>query len=261
MESYTIFADIYDEFMDNIPYGQWATYVNSLLKDKGIDKGVIAELGCGTGTITRMLAGYGYDMIGIDISSDMLTRAREIEYEQENDSDILYLLQDMREFELAFPVSAIVSLCDSMNYLRDTGELKSVLCRVRENLEIGGIFIFDLKTEHFYRDIIGNTSRSDVREHAALIWENEYDDVTKDNTYYLTMFLEAYDEDENDGCDIAALYERYEEEHIQHAFSISEVTNSINESGLELLNIYNECTRMQPDNNSERIYFVCKNAC
>lgn len=256
MESYTIFADIYDEFMDNIPYEKWGRYVHSLLEEYGVGNGTIAELGCGTGTITRLLADYGYDMIGIDISADMLTRARDIEYGMECDTGILYLMQDMREFELAFLVQGIVCLCDSMNYMRNTNELRRVFGRVRENLESGGIFIFDMKTEHLYRDVIGNTTSSDVRDDAVLIWDNEYDDITKDNTYYLTMFLEAYDEDCN--CE-ASLYERYDEEHIQHAFDIREVSELIKESGLELLHVYNECTRAKPDDMSERVYFICKN--
>ena len=258
MESYTVFADIYDEFMDNIPYEKWGEYVHSLLMEKGLNSGTIAELGCGTGIMTRILAGYGYEMIGIDISEDMLTRARETEYEQEMESGILYLLQDMRELELAYPVQAIVSLCDSMNYLRDNNELKKVLVRARDNLVDGGIFIFDMKTEHLYKDIMGNSSRSDVRDDAVLIWENEFDDITKDNVYYLTMFIEAYDEEEdNADCETSSLYERYEEEHIQHAFDISEVSALIKEAGLKLLHVYNEGTRMKPDRMSERVYYIC----
>lgn len=259
MERYTVFADIYDEFMDNIPYEGWADYIHSILEENGIKDGLVADLACGTGTITRLLAGYGYDMIGIDISADMLTRARDIEYESDCETGILYLMQDMREFELTFPVQAIVSLCDSMNYMRNSDELKKVFDRVRENLESGGIFIFDMKTEHLYRDVIGNTTHSDIRDDAVLIWDNEYDDITKDNTYYLTIFLEACEEDgDSEDYETASLYERYEEEHIQHAFDISEVSMLIKESGLELLHVYGGDTGMPPDEMSERVYFICK---
>lgn len=250
MENYTVFADIYDEFMDNIPYEKWASYVCSILQENGVHDCTIAELGCGTGTITRLLAGCGYDMIGIDISGDMLTRAREIEYGQETARGILYLLQDMREFELAYQVQGIVSLCDSMNYMRDAGELGQVLHRVCDNLTDGGIFIFDMKTEHLYRDVMGNAASVDEREDAVLIWDNEYDDNTRDNTYYITMFLQT--------ADTEGLYERYDERHVQHAFSIDEVSGLVRENGMELLNVYNEGTVQQPDDMSERVYFVCK---
>ena len=75
------------------------------------------DLGCGTGSLTELLAGYGYDMIGVDNSDDMLEIA--MDKRSETGLDILYLLQDMREFELYGTVRAVVSICDSMNYIMD----------------------------------------------------------------------------------------------------------------------------------------------
>lgn len=77
MDAYTSFAQVYDELMDNIPYDEWISYITSLLHEYNITKGLVAELGCGTGTITEGLAAAGYDMIGIDVSSDMLEIANE----------------------------------------------------------------------------------------------------------------------------------------------------------------------------------------
>ena len=75
MEAYTSFAAVYDTFMDNIPYKAWSTYLIRLLKKHGIEDGLVLELGCGTGNMTRLLAEAGYDMIGIDLSEDMLMEA------------------------------------------------------------------------------------------------------------------------------------------------------------------------------------------
>ena len=85
MEAYTGFAAVYDIFMDNVPYEEWGEYNHSLLKDRGIEDGILLDLGCGTGTMTEKLADYGYDMIGVDNSEDMLElvgipRERAIEY-------------------------------------------------------------------------------------------------------------------------------------------------------------------------------------
>ena len=112
MEAYTVFAQVYDSFMDNIPYENWSEYLVGLLKGYGVENGLIADLGCGTGNITELLAESGYDMIGIDCSEEMLSIAKE-----KNTKDILYLLQDMREMELYGTVAAVVSICDSMNYI------------------------------------------------------------------------------------------------------------------------------------------------
>ena len=110
MEAYTSFAKVYDMFMDNVTYEEWSIYIRELLKAYDIDSGVICELGCGTGKITRLLAKAGYDMIGIDISEDMLAIASE-----DAGQGILYLCQDMCDFELYGTVSAMISVCDSIS--------------------------------------------------------------------------------------------------------------------------------------------------
>lgn len=93
------------------------------IKSRGINDGLLLELGCGTGRMTRLLAAEGYDMIGVDNSEEMLSVARE--YTMEN-TEILYLLQDMREFELYGTIRAVVSVCDSMNYIMSEEDLRQV---------------------------------------------------------------------------------------------------------------------------------------
>ena len=117
MDAYTGFAEVYDRCMDNIPYDEWAQNIRDLLHKHGIKDGIVCELGCGTGEMTERLSKAGYDMIGIDSSEDMLMEAREKLYERnsEDGPDILYLQQDMREFELYGTAAAFVSVWDSMN--------------------------------------------------------------------------------------------------------------------------------------------------
>ena len=110
MEAYTSFAEVYDTFMDNVPYQEWADYLEERLKEYGIKDGLVMELGCGTGSMTQILSEKGYDMIGIDNSEDMLELAQE--KKEKTGRDILYLLQDMREFELYGTDRAVVSVCD-----------------------------------------------------------------------------------------------------------------------------------------------------
>ena len=116
MEAYTSFARVYDTFMDNVPYKEWADYLGKILKEYGIDDGLVLDLGCGTGSMTEMLASSGYDMIGVDNAEEMLEIA--MEKKVESGHDILYLLQDMREFELYGTVRAVISACDSVIWIR-----------------------------------------------------------------------------------------------------------------------------------------------
>ena len=155
MRAYSGFAEVYDLFMDNVPYQAWSRELIRVLRQYGISDGLVLDLGCGTGKMTRLLSEAGYDMIGLDSSEEMLGIAME---QGTKGSDILYLHQDMREFELYGTVRAVVSICDSMNYMMDEKELRSVFSLVDNYLDPGGIFIFDLNTLYKYREILGETT-------------------------------------------------------------------------------------------------------
>ena len=191
MDSYTGFAEFYDLFMDNIPYEEWSNYLISLLKEYNVNDGIVLDMGCGTGNITEFLARAGYDMIGIDNSEDMLMEAMNKRYD--SGLDILYLCQDMRDFELYGTVAAAVSICDSMNYIIDYKDLVKVFSLVNNYLDPNGLFIFDLNTIHKYKTM-GDCTIAENRETGSFIWENSYFPDKKLNQYDLTIF--AKDEDE-----------------------------------------------------------------
>ena len=171
--AYGSFASVYDIFMDNIPYEEWCAYLTGLLREYNIEDGLVLELGCGTGNATRILSSAGYDMIAVDNSPDMLEIA--MEKKAEDDQDILYLLQDMRDFELYGTVRAVVSICDSMNYITEKEDLLEVFRLVNNYLDPGGIFLFDLNTPYKYREILGEQTIAEDREDASFIWDNYFD--------------------------------------------------------------------------------------
>ena len=153
--AYGSFAYVYDIFMDNVEYEKWAEYLIGRLREYGIEDGIVLELGCGTGVMTELLAESGYDMIGVDNSEEMLGEA--MEKRAESGYEILYLEQDMREFELYGTVRAVVSVCDCMNYITEEDDLLTVFKLVNNYLDPDGIFIFDMNTPYKYREMLGNT--------------------------------------------------------------------------------------------------------
>lgn len=191
MEAYGEFARVYDMFMDNVDYDTWADYLNTQLKKYGVEDGLVLELGCGTGIMTEMLAQAGYDMIGVDNSGEMLAEA--MEKRLESGHDILYLLQDMQEFELYGTVRAVVSVCDSMNYLTEEEDLAQVFKLVNNYLDPGGIFIFDMNTVYKYETLLGDRTIAENREDGSFIWENCYDPESGINEYALALFLKRED--------------------------------------------------------------------
>lgn len=243
MDAYTSFAEVYDMFMDNVPYEEWNRYLMELLKEYHIEEGVVCELGCGTGKMTRLLADAGYDMIGVDMSEDMLAIAS-----MENPQQILYLCQDMRELELYGTVAAVVSVCDSMNYLLEEEDLLEVFQRVNEYLEPGGVFLFDLNTIYKYETLLGETTICENRPEGSFIWENYYDEEEQINEYDLTLFIQ---EKEN-------LYRKFEETHYQRGYSMEKIRTLLEEAGMEFVTAYDACTKNPPREDSERIYIVAR---
>lgn len=243
MEAYTGFAEVYDTFMDNVPYEQWCAYICDILKSYGIQDGLVLDLGCGTGRMTRLLKAAGYDLIGVDISGEMLEIARD-----KDDAGILYLQQDMRSFELYGTVAAVVCVCDSINYLLEKEELAQVFALVNNYLDPGGIFIFDMNTKYKYQEVLKDAVICENREHESFIWENYFDEESSVNEYDLTLFVEQE----------SGLFARYEEFHYQRAYEIQDVEEILKNSGLELLAVCGEGTHTPPNADSERVYFIAR---
>lgn len=247
MEAYTSFASVYDTFMDNIPYEEWSVYVKELLEEYGVTEGLVLELGCGTGTMTELLASAGYDMIGIDNAEEMLEIA--LEKKLSSGHDILYLLQDMREFELYGTVKAAVSVCDSINYIMEEEELEEVFRLVNNYLDPKGIFIFDFNTTYKYREILGDRTIAENREECSFIWDNYYYEEEEINEYELSLFIREGESD----C-----YRKYEETHYQKAYSLETIRRLVERSGLEYITAYDAFTHEKPTENSERIYVIAR---
>lgn len=280
MEAYQSFARVYDLFMDNVPYEEWCEYIKGLLSEYGIEDGLVLDLGCGTGKMTRLLQAAGYDMIGVDNSEEMLEIAREAESEpferteagkdeevsgkteagtdeeplvqdvlgEGAEHPILYLLQDMRQFELYGTVRAVVCICDSLNYILEESELLTVFRLVNNYLDPAGVFIFDLNTVYKYKEELGETTIAENREEGSFIWDNYYDEESGINEYDLTLYIR-----EEDG-----LYRRYEETHYQRAYELDTVKRLLAEAGMEFAAAYDAFSREPARPDSERIYVIAK---
>ena len=250
MEAYTSFASVYDTFMDNVPYEEWGGYIHSLLCRYGVKDGLVLDLGCGTGTMTEILAGYGYDMIGVDNSGDMLELAMEKRFASGH--DILYLLQDMREFELYGTVRAVVSVCDSVNYITEPEELAEVFRLVNNYLDPGGLFLFDFNTEYKYREVMGDCTIAEDRGDCSFIWDNCYYEEEKINEYDLTLFIREGSDDNG------ALYRKYRETHFQRGYTLEEIRELLSSAGLVFQAAYDMDTGEAAWEKSERICVIAR---
>ena len=246
MASYESFARVYDLFMDNIPYEEWCGYLHTLLEKYDVTDGLVLELGCGTGTMTELLADCGYDMIGVDNSADMLEIA--LEKKEQSGKDILYLQQDMREFELYGTVAGVFSVCDSLNYLLEKEDLVTVFRLVNNYLDPKGIFIFDFNTAAEYRNPLRKAPIVETDEDDTMIWENFFDEESGINEHRVLFFLKGEDD----------RYDKVEEYHEQMAYSLADMKEALAEAGMEFVAAYAAETRNAPTETTPRIYVIAR---
>lgn len=242
MKAYSVFAHIYDKMMDNIPYEEWKDYLLRMMYLYRVSPSAsIAELGCGTGTMTGLLVEEGLDVMGLDISSDMLAEARK-KY-----PDISFLEADMRDFKLPEKKDVIVSICDSINYVLTTEDLVKTFSSVRENLNEGGIFIFDLKTKFFFENALDGRTYRDRGNGFRCTWKNHFDASSNIHSYLLDIKVK-------DG----GKWVSTQEVHRQRAFAAREIIEAAKLSGFEKGGAYDAFTFDKPKKRSDRIYIVIR---
>lgn len=246
MEMYEDFALVYDRFMDETPYEEWCQFVVGRLKQDQITDGILLDLGCGTGSMTELLAKQGYDMIGVDLSDSMLDIA--MEKRAQSGHNILYLQQDMREFELYGTVRAVICLCDSLNYLLEEDDLLTTFKLVNNYLDPNGLFIFDFNTVYKYETVIGDSTIAENREDCSLIWENYYTAEDQINEYDLTIFVKQQKD----------LFRKFTETHLQRGYTLETMKRLVEQSGLIFVEALDADTHGSVTETSERIYVIAR---
>lgn len=270
-ESYKSFASVYDTFMDETDHEFLADLVSRMIAQHGIskpvqertgvtesvdvllaaEKNLVVDLGCGTGKLTEIMAGRGYDVMGIDLSEEMLSVA--IERRDKLQHKTMYLCQDMRSFELFGTAGTFVSVGDSINYLLSEEDLKKLFERVRLFLFPRGIFVFDFKTTHFFRDVIGDRIIAEDREDCSFIWNNWYDKKTGINEYDLSLFLR----DDTEGAADNA-FRKFEEVHRQRGYTLRQLRQVVKDVGLMWVDAIDRDTGGKATASSERIMCVVR---
>ncbi len=239
------FAHIYDALMDDIPYGEWADHYHRLFKRFGCKTRLGLDLGCGTGSMTVELARRGAEMIGVDLSADMLAVAEE--KAAAAGLDILYLNQDMTQFELYGTVDFIVSSLDCVNYITDKRDLLRVFKLVNNYLDPGGLFIFDVNSEYKLSSVLGRSAFVGDGEDIFWAWQNYYDKKSRLCDFYLSFF-------EREG----ERYRRFDEVHTERAYSVGELTGLLERAGMKVEGVFHGLTLQKPRENSQRLMFVAR---
>lgn len=247
MNSYTKFAAIYDGLMNSdINYNEWADYIENLFDLYGKNPKLVCDLACGTGNMTLPLSERGYDMIGVDRSSDMLAIARE--KAQDMGQDVTFLCQDIKNLDLYGGCDAFLCMIDGFNYILNPNTLYKVAKRIKTCfLEPGGIFIFDLSSKFKLESFIGNNTFIHDGDDVFYAWENKYHKKLDMCEMYLNFFVKE-----------KGAYKRFGERHMQRAYTKEEICRIFKTAGFEGVDAYSPLTFGEPKADDMRLVYVAK---
>ena len=241
MTNYSGFAYVYDVLMADVPYQTWANYIDAALQQKlsrNREDITVLDLACGTGNMTIPLAQMGYDMIGVDMSADMLAIAQS----KLDELHVLFIMQDMRELDLYGTVDAVVCTCDSLNYLLDKSDLEAVFKRVKMFLNPGGVFIFDMKSEYLFKNVLAENTFTGTENGVTYEWSNRFNSCIKVNEYRVVFKPDTKD----------AIMEI----HHQTAYPVEMVCDLLLKAGFNTADVRDGYSESKPNNDSMRIVYI-----
>ncbi|MDO8588923.1 MAG: methyltransferase domain-containing protein [Armatimonadota bacterium] len=244
IQQFTEIARHYDALMAGVPYRYWVEYIEDILKRLDNRPSAVLDAACGTGNVSEILAEYGYDVTGVDISPEMVEVARSKTGEY---GPVDYHVQDIAVLELGKSFDLIISLFDSLNYITEPNHLQKALARIAAHLAPGGVFIFDVNTEYALAHGFFNQANLDSRNYPKYIWSSSYDRNSRICT--VTMVFEVLD---------GAVTRQFTEVHRQRAYGVEELEEMIADAGLQLVDMFHAYTFSKPRRRSDRVFFVAR---
>ena len=242
MNSYQTLSAYYDRFTDDVGSEQWADFFEQLFAREGIRPKLVLDLACGTGSLTRLLAERGYDMIGADASPEMLMQA--MQNTIDCDPRPLLINQRMEELDLYGNVDACLCCLDSVNYVTDPDDLAEAFRRVHLFLNSDGLFVFDINTPEKFARIDGE---SYVREDEGVfcVWQAAVEDGLC--AYQFDIF-------EQDG----ESWSRAQETHEERVYTPEELTAMLEQAGFTEIKTYGNQSFAPVQGGEDRIYFTAR---
>lgn len=244
--AYEYLAGCYDRFTADVDYAAWADYLEKHFSRSKLPIHTVLDLACGTGSLTCELARRGYEMIGSDLSEEMLALAAEKARDVDGIPPI-FLHQAMEDLDLYGTIDACVCCLDSVNYVTQPKLLARAFQRVHTFLMPGGLFLFDINTPDKLRGLDGQLFM-DEDEDTCCIWRADYSPRCRICTYGMDLFFRE------DGD----LWRRMEEVHEEYAYEPDELERMLRQAGFRHIRQYGERKMRTPKPGEQRIFFTAR---
>ncbi|MFP7253360.1 class I SAM-dependent methyltransferase [Terribacillus goriensis] len=246
MAAYERLAAVYERLMQDAPYEPWQRFMQQIFqKHAQIEIKEIADLGCGTGYVTRQLANAGYQMTGIDQSENMLAYAAS----RDTNQQVRWIQQDLRELE-SIKADAAISMFDVVNYITSPEDVKQAFSRIWQMLAPGGVFLFDVHSiRHMEEDLAGEVF-AEIHDDLSYTWFCETGEEKGEVFHDLTFFTKETDSDK---------YDRFDEYHHQRTYSIETYISWLEEAGFQVSGVYGDfdIERTEQLEEADRLFFAC----
>ena len=243
--SYERFAFVYDLLMEDVPYDKWIDRFIEMKNRYQVEGTKVLDVACGTGEFTVRLAKRGFDVAGVDLSEEMLSIARE--KAEAAKVSIPFYHQNMMELDMGELFDSIVIFCDSLNYLQDEKDVQMTFAKVYEQLQKGGLFMFDVHSVYKMEHIFANETFAHSEEEASYIWNSFEGEFPYSVEHELTFFVKDHE---------SGLYERFEEDHYQRTYPIDTYKMWLEAAGFTIKEVLGDLENEEPTTTSERILFV-----
>lgn len=249
VDLYRALAPFYDSLNRDVDYHAWADFAEACFQKYFPGKvASVLDLACGTGSMTLELAARGYDMIGVDASPNMLSVAHARAGAAGLADRILYLCQDMCDFELYGTVEAVVCCLDAVNHITDRAALSRCFHWVHNYLVPDGLFLFDVNSPYKFEHVYGDRAYLLEEEGVLCAWQNDYRPASHTCDFYISLFTE--DED--------GRYARQDACQRERMYTLRSLRRLLQENGLAFVAAWGDFNFGEPRDDCERYYIAAR---
>ena len=244
MNAYGALAASYDRLTNDVDYGSWVDFAHAILEREGVTPRTAADLACGTGSATRLLAERGYRVTAVDLSEEMLTEAMDKCADLENLPTFVH--QDLAQLRLPRAVDLAVCFLDSLDYILAPADCEKAIRGAYRALNPGGVFIFDVNTPEKLRAMDGQVFL-DEDDDVYCVWRGEFDEATNICSYGMDLFQREGD-----------VWRRSFEEHREYAYSIEQLKRFLKDAGFTKIEVYADREFCAPREGEQRVWFKAR---
>ena len=244
MGAYEALAASYDRLTNDVDYEATVEFYQQILDREGLKPRTAVDLAYGTGSVTAILARKGLEVLGVDLSEEMLTQA--VQKVQDMEHPPRFICQPLQELQLARGVDLAVCALDSLDYILNPTDCAQAIRRAYKALNPGGIFIFDVNTPEKLRAMDGQVFL-DEDEDVYCVWRGEFDEESNICSYGMDLFQRQ-----------GTLWQRSFEEHQEYAYSQEQLVGYLKDAGFGGIAVYGDRRLQPPEEGEQRIYIKAR---